>query len=507
MSRGSVGSAPTPSHHRKSSRAWRGSVVLAACITALGLTASADAQNDKRRLQGQVPLEDQLNGRARQGYRDHMQLVGHNNILDRRNNGNLGWVDDCAYVSAYFGSRNPIDGLAVLDVANPYTPTITQMWPGTPGARESQVEANQETRMVVVMPFPRASIFGDPASESSVLQLYDVPQGNCSQLVKRGEYRFGNATVGDGVGQKVVTHEHRIWKDKIYVTAQSSNDPGPPLYVIDASNRDNPALLATWDLADEGGGAPLAGIHDMDVNPEGTRAYVNISTRTGANNSTEGGLAILDTTEVANWKPGMPAPKIRRISEILYWTPPTPGSTHTTQFLKVNGRKFVAVANEGTGCPAPWFMMVDAEYEKRPVIVSTMQLEVSKRENCAKTLPDHNGLVLGDPGGKDGILMQYRYGAHYVGVDNIENARYLGTTWYSGGLHVWDISDPYAPVVVGSFNPPALEPLVPLPDGRLIPDRTYSFVRFHKGNIWFTSVNGGFWVVRLTGNVEDSDVD
>jgi hypothetical protein len=25
-------------------------------------------------------------------------------------------------------------------------------------------------------------------------------------------------------------------------------------------------------------------------------------------------------------------------------------------------------------------------------------------------------------------------------------------------------------------------------------DRTYSWVRFHKDNIWFTSANEGFWI-------------
>jgi hypothetical protein len=469
---------------------------------AFGLMAAAgDARADDdddddlsrtgKKLQGQVPLADQLSGRALKGYRNGIELVGHNNIFNRLQNGNLGWVDDCAYVSAYFGSAFAANsGLAVLDASNPRNPRVTQVWPGTPGARESQVEGNQEARMVVVMPFPRATFFGDPEAAESLLQIYDVPQGNCGRLVKRGTYHFGTAQSHDRVGQKVFTHEHRIWKNIIYVTAQSANDPGPPLYAIDVTDRDNPTLIATWDLDDEGGGR-FAGIHDLDISPDGTRIYGNIRVGGGGLNST-GGLVVLDTSEVAKWKPGMPAPKINRVGDLLLWSPPLSGSTHTTQYFVNKGRKYVAVANEGGGCPAAHGQIVDVTYERHPVVVASLRLQVNRPENCELTLPDHDGLVLGDAGGVDGLLMQYRYGAHYSGIDNVDDGNLLAITWYSAGLHLFDVSDPYNPRHVGEFISPARD----VGTGRALPDRTYSFVRFHKGNIWFTSANGGFWIVK-----------
>ena len=39
-----------------------------------------------------VPLADQMSGRALQGYKKNVRLVGHNNILNRLQNGNLGWL-------------------------------------------------------------------------------------------------------------------------------------------------------------------------------------------------------------------------------------------------------------------------------------------------------------------------------------------------------------------------------------------------------------------------------
>jgi hypothetical protein len=264
--------------------------------------------------------------------------------------------------------------------------------------------------------------------------------------------------------------------------------------VIDASNRDKPVELTRWDVTNEGLGKFIG--HDMDLSPDGRRAYVNLLI---PGPSGQAAFAILDTSEVVDWKPGMPKPTIKRISEVLvYADRPNgagmSGAGHTSQFFSVGGKKYVAVSNEGGNCPAPYIHIVDVTAEKRPLVISTIMLEVHRPENCAKTLPDHNGFILGDSGGVDGLLAQYRYGAHYSGVDDPSNTKLLAYTFYSAGLHLFDVQDPYNPKHVGEFNPPALNTAT-YGLGRGLPDRSYSFVRFHKGNIWFTSGNGGFWIV------------
>jgi hypothetical protein len=403
-------------------------------------------------------------------------------------------VDDCAYVSAYFGGTDPTAGLAVLDVARPRNPRLVKIWPGIAGTRESQVEGNQESRMVVVMPFPANTLFGDPPGTASLLQIYDVP-GDCTNLVKRGTYNFGIEN-----GRTIVTHEHLIWRDKIYATVTFTPAPGPAITVVDASNRDNPVLLTTWDLSDEAG-MPESAIHDLHVSPDGTRAYLNIWTpRSGLAQNVETGLAILDTSEVANWRPGMPRPTIRRISRILYWSPPVPGLSHSTQLVKIKGRKYVLVENESAGnspdgqCPAGWAQIIDVNDERNPITISSFRLEVNRPENCSVTLPDHEDIPTTGP---VRILQSgIRYSSHYLGVDNPEEATLAAFTWYSSGLRLVDISDPYSPKEVGYFIPPAID----AGGSRDFPDRAYSFVRFHEGNIWFNSVNGGFWVVKYTPN-------
>src|SRR5712691_9344101 len=90
-------------------------------------------------LQGEVTLADQQSGRSLHGYSWNVRLVGHNTILHRGLNGNLGWVDDCAYGAPYYGGTHQFAGLAVLKVSDPQNPRLVDIFPGTPGTRSSQV--------------------------------------------------------------------------------------------------------------------------------------------------------------------------------------------------------------------------------------------------------------------------------------------------------------------------------------------------------------------------------
>src|SRR4029079_13138573 len=130
--------------------------------------------------------------------------------------------------------------------------------------------------------------------------------------------------------------------------------------------------------------------------------------------------------------------------------------------------KYLYVSNEGTTCPYTFGQIVDVNFEAHPVVISSIRLELARAENCSVTLPDHNGFTLGDAGGKQGLLSQYRYGTHYGGIDDPQNGQLLATTGYSSGLHLWDVSDPYNPAWVGEFQPPAIDYTGA---GRAVPDR------------------------------------
>ena len=203
-------------------------------------------------LQGEVPLADQQSGRSLRGYSRNVSLVGHNSILNRGLNGNLGWVDDCAYVSAYYGGTHPFAGLAVVSVTDPANPRLVEIFPGTPGTRAGQVHGSQTSRMMAVMPWSDFTVFSDPPGPN-LLHLYQVPPGDCGHPVLVGTYDFG----------PIIPHEFQIWHDKIYVT-NFGGSPGPSLMVIDAKDMAHPTLLTTWDLRYDPG-MPKSVAHDLSI--------------------------------------------------------------------------------------------------------------------------------------------------------------------------------------------------------------------------------------------------
>jgi hypothetical protein len=438
-------------------------------------------------LQGQVPKADQDSGRSTRPYMWNMRLVGQQDIQNRGENGNLGWIGDCAYVAAYFGGTDPLMGMAVVDASNPKNPELVKLMPGTPGTRESQVEAHEGRKFVVVMPFRHAKTpYGDPPGPTQ-LQIYDA-SADCKNPIRVGTYDF-----------PFTTHEHRISADglTIYATVTSATNPqakpqpgaqpdGPALSAIDVTDLKNPKLLGTWDLSDEAG-MPKSGMHDLDVNDAGTRAYTN--TWWNIDGVRHQGLTILDTTEIQERRPN---PKMRRISSFNWGPPENFGITHSAEFVTIHGRQYIIALDETMGvnavAPWGWGRIIDVTEEKYPLQISTITLAASEVQHAAETNPD-----------------KAYYGAHYLGVDDRKNASLAFFSWYSSGLRVWDIRDPYLPQEIGYYIPGAktdtkLAVSSSYPNNKV--DYVYSFIRYRPetGHIWFNSLFNGFMIAELVDN-------
>ena len=465
--------------------------VICAGMLSVALVASGCANEEPQQaadslkepaLQGQVPLADQESGRSLKPYMWNMRLVGQQDIQNRGENGNLGWLGDCAYVAAYYGGKDPLMGMAVVDATNPKNPELVKLMPGTPGTRESQVEANEKRKIVVVMPFRHPKTpYGDPPGPTQ-LQIYDA-SADCKSPVRVGTYDFGD----------IITHEHRISADgnTVYVTvggsgSRSEEEIGPALSAVDITDLANPKLFATWDLADEAG-MPQSGMHDLDVNDAGTRAYTN------SNWLVDGvkhqGLTILDTSEVQERKPGA---KIRRISSFNWGPPENFGGSHSAQLVTIKGRQNVICLDEtmGANAAAPWGWgrIIDVTDEKYPLQISTITLQASQVQYAAQTNPD-----------------KAYYGAHYMGVDDPANTSLVFFSWYSSGLRVWDVRDPYMPKEIGYYIPGArTDTKLPVsssyPNNKV--DYVYSFIRYRPetGHIWFNSLFNGFMIAELVDN-------
>ena len=458
-------------------------VVAAACGQQEQTQPQAPAESlEEPALQGQVPLADQQSGRSLKPYMKNMRLVGQQDIQNRGENGNLAWIGDCGYVGAYYGGRDPLMGMAVIDASNPKNPELVKLMPGTPGTRESQVEANEARKIVIVMPFSRETPYGDPAWGKSALQIYDA-SADCKNPVRVSDIEFN-----------FTTHEHRISADgkTVYVTVSSPGpaDPGetrgPALSVVDITDLAKPTLLTTWSLSDEPG-MPISGMHDLDVNDEGTRAYTN--SRWMIDGVRHQGLSILDTTEVQERRPN---PKIRRISSFNWGPPENFGGTHSAEYITIKGRQYVIALDEtmGTNAVAPWGWgrILDVTDEKYPLQISTIATQASQVGYADQTNQD-----------------KAYYGAHYLGVDDRKNASLAFFSWYSSGLRAWDIRDPYLPKEIGWYIPGAkidtkLAVGSGYPNHKV--DYVYSFIRYRPetGHIWFNSLFNGFMIAELIDN-------
>ena len=462
-------------------------VLLAGLWTACGggseeATESSGIPEGAPRLQGQVPLADQESGRSQHPYMDNMRLVGSQDIENRGENGNLGWLGDCAYVAGYYGGKDRLAGMAVIDASNPSNPELVKLYPGTPGTRESQVEANEARSLVIVMPFShQATPYGDPPGPSQ-LQIYDASE-DCRNPVRVGTFDFNGGEVpGD-----IVTHEHRITADgKTVYASTGRRNGGPALTAVDISDPANPELIATWDLSDEPG-MPKSGMHDLDVNEDGTRAYTNLSWM--VDNVRHQGLTILDISEIQERKPDA---QIRRISSFNWGPPENFGGTHSTELVKIDGRRYAITMDETMGAdaraPWGWARIIDVTDEEYPLQVSTIRVEAAE-EKYAELTDQDNAI----------------YGSHYLGVDDRNNTSLVFFSWYASGLRAWDVRDPYQPKEIGYYIPGAkLDTKLAVGAGYPNPkvDYVYSFVRYRpeNGHIWFNSVFGGFHIVELIDN-------
>ena len=137
-----------------------------------------------------------------------------------------------------------------------------------------------------------------------------------------------------------------------------------------------------------------------------------------------GGFVILDISDMS---------KPKFISG-LNWSPPYPSPIHTTLPIpwKLMGRDMMVVVDEEAGKRAPtppaFMWMVDITDEKQPASVSTF-----------------------NPEGAWDIAPGNQYGAHQPAEQIYDNKMFV--TWFSGGLRVVDISNPYSLQEIGYYVP------------------------------------------------------
>ena len=433
-------------------------------------------------LQGQVPKSAQDSGHSKAGYRCNLKLVGQNDIRGRGANFQLGWYRDCAYVGSVGGREfqpaDSLDGIAVLDVADATRPQLSRFVRSPVGFSQHEgIEVNARRGMLVAL---------TQGLSAQYVEVYDVSK-DCRKPQFKGRF--------DGGGP--LYHGLKIAPDgmTVYASDYTGGAFGQVLHVIDVSDMSNPKLLKRWDALEE---VPAAhyGIHDLELNADGTRAYLGAfdssatqgSVVSGRPSNTGPSLVTLDTTEVQQRKPN---PDLRIISSISF-----PNFGHTEQRARIGGRPYVFSSGEAPivgakNCPWAWGSVVDMSDERRPRAVGEIKLEVNEEANCGRVGPD-NAV----------------YSIHYSGVDDPDDTTKLFYTYYTGGLRVFDVRDPAHPREIAYYHPPPPQTTVHRPSSGGAAgdshtpgwDSATSDVRYipNRRQLWFVSVAGGFQVLQLT---------
>jgi hypothetical protein len=445
-------------------------------------------------LQGEIPLSAQRSGDSAKGYQCNVRRVGQNTVKLRGQNFQLAWYGDCAYVStvgiqAYTGALGEpdpsLDGIAAIDVSDPLGggPKLTDVVKSPYGVKSSHeaIEVNQARGLLVTE-------LGGLISQ--YIEVYDV-KDDCRHPKYLGRYDAGIP----------LFHGLRVADDGRTVYATDTfglTGFGQMLHAVDISDPRHPRRLLTWDPIRTDRPTQYAS-HDLDVSPDGDRLYLGTAALSavvglavgGPSKGTTPSLAILDSSEVQARRPGA---DLRVISTLSL-----PNFGHTVQRIRVGGKPYLLVSGEapiggGQECPWAWGHIVDVSDERHPRRVSDLRLQVNQQRYCGQTANDGGAI----------------YSVHYVGVDDEQDTRYVFYTYYTGGLRVFDVHDPEHPTEVGYYQPPptpdttfvAASPITPDAHSSVL-DNTTSVVRFRPetGELWIVSVNSGFQVLQLTGEL------
>jgi hypothetical protein len=343
---------------------------------------------------------------------------------------------------AAVGHMGPPWATTLLDVADPAQPRILSRIEVRPGTHSHKARICGSTLVINVERYGRG---GDGTAG---LALFDISDPRRPK--ETAFYRTG----GSGVHRFQLDCARKL----VYAGSGAEGFQNDIALIIDIGDPTRPREVGRWggpeQLRAAGERPAFSGASTRTHHPLrlGNRLYVSLWDQ---------GFAILDISD-----PAQP----RLVSHINYHKG---GSAPTHTALPVGhqilGKNWLIVFDEemGGGDPPAFMRVYDITDEKRPIPAATFQ-------------------VPRDPSGKTGG----RFGAHQphesVGPDNLVYA-----AWFSGGLRVIDLSDPYRPREAGHYIPRPVS-------GERYAQSNDLFVD-ERGFIYLIDRNRGFDILRFKG--------
>lgn len=394
-------------------------------------------------------------------------------------------TDDGRYLF-YIANEHPPIAMSILDVTDPSSPEVVWQLPTEHDrVRGNSLAVHGDTLVMasqVLEPGEKpAGVFifdiSDPVNPKQI-SFFDTsgPESRGAHLVTTMDGEFLHVSTGaadfipnppvkDGGGRmdaelKQIKGGHQGRDDQFYM-------------IVDIRDRENPKEVGRWWLPGQRVGDSEVierhkeydfafRVHHALSYPERPdRAYLGYI---------DGGMIILDISDKSN--PTM-------VSRLDYH-PPMPGFTHTVVPLFERG--LAVVADEASGDSGEdWpkrVWIVDISDETKPLIISSLPVP-------------HNFEELHAEGG--------RIGAHNIHENEPEpgSAKLQNTvvaTWFTAGVRVYDIRDPFTPKEIAYFIPDT-------PEGQRGSRMNDVFVD-DRGIIYgLDRRNGGVYILEYTGDI------
>ena len=389
---------------------------------------------------------------------ENVALVGH---LDIEGGGMVDVHDGIACI----GHMEPPFATSIVDVSDPGRPKILSRIKSRPGTHSHKARVcgnimitNYEQYSEWKIGYIFNTVFRKGLETGLSISDVSDPTGPREiAFIEAGGVNLNNAPAG------VHRFEFDCERELAYISTTVDGYRGNIVLIVDLSDPVNPREVGRWWLTGQwvgGGEQPTWSRNQHRVhhpNRMGDRLYVPLWF---------GGFAIVDISDITNPR------------TVTYVEDHRQSPTHTALPVghEIMGRKWLLVFDEDISdeCEEPQASMwiVDITDEENPGSVATFRVpEGGKYSFCD---------------GRKGK----RFGAHqpheHVGEDNLVYA-----TWFSGGLRIIDISDPYHPEEVGYYVPePVAGNEFPLSNDAFVDDR---------GLIYLIDRNNGLDILRYTG--------
>jgi len=353
---------------------------------------------------------------------------------------------------AVIGHMSPPHATSILDMSDPARPPLLARIPTKPGTHSHKARLCGTTLIT-----NHERYGGGQPGDKVGLGFFDV-----SDPRRPREVGFLSTGGQNGFGAGVHRFEADCGRKLVYAGGSADGFQGQIALIVDFSEPTQPREVGRWWLpgqrigAGEEAGRGSGAFRVHHPSRWGDRLYVSLWTD---------GFAIVDISDLA---------KPRTVSRFAY-QPLYQAPTHTALPLgrPIMDRRWLLVFDEDIagGCrrPAPFMWVVDITHEQTPVPVANFQPPATGDDaRC-------------EPGKRMGAHQPHEF----VGRDNLVYA-----AWFSRGLRVIDISNPYLPSEVGHYVPSPIK-------GNQFAMSNDVFVD-GRGLIYLIDRNDGLEILRFT---------